>query len=62
MTERLIINANDLRTERRGAYLAAFSGKQVVVNHGSYPDVVFELIYRERRAGFSEEPSQNPNP
>lgn len=56
MTERLIIQANDLPAERRRAFLAAFAGDQVIINHSKFPDGVFELTYRKRRAGFSEEP------
>jgi len=44
------ITAESLAKKPAQAYRAADKGETVVINHDRYPDKVFELTARERRA------------
>lgn len=44
------ITAESLAKKPAAAYRAADKGDVVVINHDRYPDKVFELTARERRA------------
>jgi hypothetical protein len=44
----LKLTAKDMHHAPQKAYLAAYKGDQVVINHDRYPDKVFELTARDR--------------
>ena len=54
------ITAKEMNRSGKG-FRDAFLGNTVKINHNHFPDGIFELTYRPRRACFSDEPKVELN-